>query len=81
VLSQQELSVMTGDCLRLNATVVEPQAPSDRVVVLVHGGGVTREEGGFFASSDPQPLFQDSDVLPCRDAGAMAGDVRGQLIL
>lgn len=37
------------DRLRLSATLVEPEELADRVVVLVHGGGVTREEGGFFA--------------------------------
>lgn len=32
----------------LCGTAVVPAAPSERAVVLVHGGGVTREEGGFF---------------------------------
>lgn len=38
----------TLDGLRLAATLVEPDAPVTSAVVLVHGGGVTREEGGFF---------------------------------
>jgi alpha-beta hydrolase superfamily lysophospholipase len=36
------------DGLRLAGTVVMPGGMSERAVVLVHGGGVTREEGGFF---------------------------------
>jgi len=28
--------------------LVDPDGPSDPAMVLVHGGGVTREEGGFF---------------------------------
>lgn len=38
----------TLDGLRLAATLVTPVGPTERAVVLVHGGGVTREEGGFF---------------------------------
>jgi len=38
----------TLDGLRLAATLVTPDTPPSRAVVLVHGGGVTREEGGFF---------------------------------
>jgi uncharacterized protein len=38
----------TLDGLRLAGTLVTPHAEGDRAVVLVHGGGVTREEGGFF---------------------------------
>ncbi|MEU7138586.1 alpha/beta fold hydrolase [Nocardia sp. NPDC046473] len=40
--------VRTLDGLHLAATLVTPDQPSTRGVVLVHGGGVTREEGGFF---------------------------------
>jgi uncharacterized protein len=37
------------DGLRLAGTLVTPgSAAAERAVVLVHGGGVTREEGGFF---------------------------------
>ncbi|MFF0494749.1 alpha/beta hydrolase [Nocardia sp. NPDC004068] len=42
------LSIRTLDGLHLGATLVTPDLPTDRAVVLVHGGGVTREEGGFF---------------------------------
>lgn len=38
----------TLDGLRLTGTLVTPEQPIQRAVVLVHGGGVTREEGGFF---------------------------------
>ena len=40
--------VRTLDGLHLAATLVTPDQPANRAVVLVHGGGVTREEGGFF---------------------------------
>jgi uncharacterized protein len=41
------LNVTALDGRRLAATLVDPGA-AGRAVVLVHGGGVTREEGGFF---------------------------------
>lgn len=41
-------SIRALDGLRLAATLVTPDERADRAVVLVHGGGVTREEGGFF---------------------------------
>ncbi|MEU8346639.1 alpha/beta fold hydrolase [Spirillospora sp. NPDC048832] len=37
------------DGLRLVGTLVEPDSAQGAATVLVHGGGVTREEGGFFA--------------------------------
>ncbi|WP_433578562.1 alpha/beta hydrolase [Nocardia brasiliensis] len=40
--------VRTLDGLHLAATLVTPGQPATQAVVLVHGGGVTREEGGFF---------------------------------
>lgn len=41
-------SIRTLDGLHLAGTLVRAEAPSERAVLLVHGGGVTREEGGFF---------------------------------
>jgi uncharacterized protein len=38
----------TLDGLHLTGTFASPDAAPDRAAVLVHGGGVTREEGGFF---------------------------------
>jgi uncharacterized protein len=38
----------TFDGLRLRGTLVRPDVPTRGAVVLVHGGGVTRDEGGFF---------------------------------
>ena len=38
----------TVDGLHLAGTLVTPDGSSEQAVVLVHGGGVTREEGGFF---------------------------------
>ncbi|PKV76701.1 alpha/beta hydrolase [Nocardia fluminea] len=40
--------VRTFDGLYLAATLVTTDGPSRLAVVMVHGGGVTREEGGFF---------------------------------
>lgn len=42
------IHVRTLDGLQLAATLVTPDQSPTRAVVLVHGGGVTREEGGFF---------------------------------
>ncbi|MFI5893802.1 alpha/beta hydrolase [Actinoplanes sp. NPDC051513] len=43
-----QTSFRSADGLLLRGTFVAPQRPSGSCVVLVHGGGVTREEGGFF---------------------------------
>lgn len=43
-----ETTIRTLDGLRLSGTLVTPEAAFRRAVVLIHGGGVTREEGGFF---------------------------------
>ncbi|MFI7150302.1 alpha/beta hydrolase [Nonomuraea sp. NPDC050022] len=42
------VALRTLDGLRLAATLVTPGESAESAVVLVHGGGVTREEGGFF---------------------------------
>ncbi|QKV91641.1 alpha/beta fold hydrolase [Streptomyces sp. NA02950] len=47
-MATESVSVRTLDGLHLAGTLVRPQEPTTRAVVLVHGGGVTREEGGFF---------------------------------
>src|SRR5688572_22076874 len=41
-------TIRTLGGLTLGGTLVTPDSPIDRAVVFVHGGGVTREEGGFF---------------------------------
>ncbi|MEU3187436.1 alpha/beta fold hydrolase [Streptomyces sp. NPDC006923] len=43
-----DASVRTLDGLHLAGTLVTPDQRATSAVVLVHGGGVTREEGGFF---------------------------------
>jgi alpha-beta hydrolase superfamily lysophospholipase len=43
-----EFTFRSRDGLRLRGTLVRPAGPADSAVVLVHGGGVTRDEGGFF---------------------------------
>src|SRR5258708_4949317 len=47
--SEHSVRLRTLDGLNLAATLVTPDESPDHAVVLVHGGGVTREEGGFFA--------------------------------
>jgi uncharacterized protein len=47
-LRATETSFRTLDGLRLAGTLVEPTDSPTGAVVLVHGGGVTRDEGGFF---------------------------------
>lgn len=42
------ISIRTPDGLYLSGTLVLPEG-TGQAAVLVHGGGVTREEGGFFA--------------------------------
>ncbi|ABD10275.1 lysophospholipase [Frankia casuarinae] len=42
------ISLRTLDGLHLTATLATPDVAPERAAVLVHGGGVTREEGGFF---------------------------------
>lgn len=48
LMATNSVSVRTLDGLHLAGTLVRPQKPTPSAVVLVHGGGVTREEGGFF---------------------------------
>lgn len=46
--TENTVMLRTLDGLRLAGSLVQPGQPADCAVVLVHGGGVTREEGGFF---------------------------------
>jgi dienelactone hydrolase len=48
VPTESVVKFLTLDGLDLTGTLASPDQPGDRSVVLVHGGGVTREEGGFF---------------------------------
>jgi uncharacterized protein len=43
------ISLAALDGLHLAATLAQAESPSGQAVVLVHGGSVTRDEGGFFA--------------------------------
>ncbi len=47
-VQSKPVTIRTLDGLRLAATLVTADGSSECAVVLVHGGGVTREEGGFF---------------------------------
>jgi hypothetical protein len=42
--TESVVKVRTLDGLHLAGTLASPDQPGDRAVVLVHGGGVTREE-------------------------------------
>ena len=46
--AQSEVSFRSLDGLQLRGTLVTPDTPQGPPTVFVHGGGVTREEGGFF---------------------------------
>src|SRR5438105_2980444 len=46
--STAEVTFRSLDGLHLAGTVVVPAGELAGAAVLVHGGGVTREEGGFF---------------------------------
>jgi alpha-beta hydrolase superfamily lysophospholipase len=59
----------TLDGLRLAGTLVTPDGQPERAVLLVHGGGVTREEGGFFTRL--------ADGLAEAGAASLRFDLRG----
>lgn len=42
------VTIRTLDGLHLAGTLTTPETAPEQAIVLVHGGGVTREEGGFF---------------------------------
>ncbi|MFE2673098.1 alpha/beta hydrolase [Streptomyces hygroscopicus] len=46
--TSESVTLRTLDGLHLAGTLVRPDTSASAAVVLVHGGGVTREEGGFF---------------------------------
>ncbi|MGW4412823.1 alpha/beta hydrolase [Nonomuraea sp. NPDC004702] len=46
--TEHEISFRTLDGQQLAGTLVTPDEPPEHAVVLVHGGGVTRHESGFF---------------------------------
>jgi predicted alpha/beta hydrolase len=47
-MPEQHVTIRSRDGLHLAGTLVRQDTPADQAVVLVYGGGVTREEGGFF---------------------------------
>jgi uncharacterized protein len=47
--SESPATLRTLDGLHLHGTFVTPDGSPEWAAVLVHGGGVTREEGGFFS--------------------------------
>ncbi len=49
--TEREVDFPSLDGLRLRGTLASPAAPTGPApVILVHGGGVTRDEGGFFTA-------------------------------
>lgn len=48
MVTSTNTTLRTHDGLRLVGTLATPDQPTDQAIVLVHGGGVTREEAGFF---------------------------------
>lgn len=65
--TETEFRSLDGTVLR--GTLVAPDVPSGRVLVLVHGGGVTREEGGFFG--------RIAEGLAGRGVASLRFDLRG----
>lgn len=65
----RQTAVRTPDGLHLGGSLVVPDAPNGTGVVLVHGGGVTREEGGFFTRL--------ADGLAASGAASLRFDLRG----
>lgn len=59
----------TLDGLHLAETLVTPDQEADQAVLLVHGGGVTREEGGFFTRL--------ADGLGAASVASLRYDLRG----
>lgn len=47
-LQSTDTTIRTLDGLQIQGTLITPDAAAEQAIVLVHGGGVTREEGGFF---------------------------------
>jgi uncharacterized protein len=68
-VQSKPVTIRTLDGLRLAATLAAPTGPSERAAVLVHGGGVTREEGGFFTRL--------ADGLGEAGAASLSFDLRG----
>jgi uncharacterized protein len=70
------MTLRTLDGLHLAGTLVSPDTPASRGVVLVHGGGVTREEGGFFTRLTAR--LADSGVASLRFDMRGHGESEGQ---
>lgn len=68
-MTTDTVSVRTLDGLHLAATLVTPSEPTTRAAVLVHGGGVTRDEGGFFTRL--------ADGLAAAGVASLRFDLRG----
>lgn len=62
-------TIRTLDGLHLMGTLVTPGSAATQAVVLVHGGGVTREEGGFFTRL--------ADGLAASGVASLRFDLRG----
>ncbi|MBR7833958.1 alpha/beta fold hydrolase [Actinospica durhamensis] len=65
----QDTEFRSPDGLRLRGTLVRPAGPARAVTVFVHGGGVTRDEGGFFTRL--------ADGLAAAGIASLRFDLRG----
>lgn len=63
------VTIRTLDGLHLAGTLTSPDTTAEQAVVLVHGGGVTREEGGFFTRL--------ADGLAATGLASLRFDLRG----
>jgi hypothetical protein len=64
--SEHSVRLRALDGLHLAATLVTSDKSPDGAVVLVHGGGVTREEGGFFVLVRGRPGRHRYGILALR---------------
>lgn len=68
-MSATHSTIRTLDGLHLAGTLVRPENSATQAVALVHGGGVTREEGGFFTRL--------ADGLASAGTASLRFDLRG----
>ena len=68
-MSTYELTFRSLDGTPLAGTMTAPSSSPERSVVLVHGGGVTRDEGGFFVRL--------ADGLAAAGIASLRFDLRG----
>lgn len=68
-MSPTDITFRSHDGTHLRGTLATPAQPADRSAVLVHGGGVTRDEGGFYVRL--------ADALAAAGIASLRFDLRG----